>query len=53
MRFMVEEELYEVVRIRRVSEGVMVVMLVFEGDMLRLVCEYAPQSWRTLNGGVV
>ena len=42
---MVKEELCEeVVKIRRVSVGVMAVMLVFEEDVLRLICGHAVQS---------
>ena len=36
------------VEIRRVSNGVMAVVLVFEVDVLRLICGYAPQSGRSL-----
>ena len=41
---MVMEELCEEVEeVRRVSDSVMTVV-VFEGDVLRLICGYAPQS---------
>ena len=36
---MVKEEL---------CEGVVEVMIGFEEDVLRLICGYAPQSWRSL-----
>ena len=45
---MEKEELLEmVVEVRRVSDGVMTVV-VFEEDVLRLICGYAPQSGRSL-----
>ena len=34
--------------VRRVSDTVMAIVLVFEEDVLRLICEYAPQSGRSL-----
>ena len=44
---MVKEELCEmVVEVRRVSDRVMSVV-VFEEDVLRLICGYAPQSGRS------
>ena len=47
MGVVVREELYEkVVEVRRVSDRVMTVV-VFEEDVLRFVCGYAPQSGRT------
>ena len=46
---MVKEELCEkVVEVRRVSDGVMTVVVVFEEDVLRLICRYALQSGRSL-----
>ena len=43
------EKLYEkVVEVRRVSDRVMAVVLVFEEDMLRLILGYAPQCGRSL-----
>ena len=45
---MVKEELCENwVEIRRVSERVMT-LVVFEEDVLRMICGYAPQSGRCL-----
>ena len=45
---MVREELCEkVVEVRRVSHGVMT-FVVFEEDVLRLICGYAPQSGKSL-----
>ena len=42
---MVKEELCEkVVEVRRVNDRVMAVVLIFEEDMLRLICRYAPRS---------
>ena len=39
------EELCEkVVEVRRVSDRVMTLVVVFEEDVLRLICGYAPQS---------
>ena len=35
-----------VVEIRRVSDRVMAVVSDFEEDVLKLICEYAPQSGR-------
>ena len=44
---MVKEELCEkVVKVRRVSDGVMT-LVVFEEDVLRLICGYAPQDGRS------
>ena len=46
-----KEELYEkVVKVRRVSDRVMAVLLVFEEDVLRLICGYAPHSYGDLKG---
>ena len=46
---MVKEELCEnMVEVRRVSDRVMAVVLVFEEDVLKLICWYAPQSGRRL-----
>ena len=43
-----KEELCEkVVEVRRVSDGVMT-LVVFEEDVLRLICGYDPQSGRIL-----
>ena len=43
--FMVKEELCEkVVEVRRVSDSLMTVGVVFEEDVLRLICGYALQS---------
>ena len=48
MGVMVKEELCEkVVGVRRVSGRVMTVAVVFEEDVLRLICGYAPQSGRS------
>ena len=45
---MVKEELCEkVVEVRRVSD-IVVTLVVFEEDVQRLICEYAPQSGRRL-----
>ena len=42
---MVKDELCEkVVEVRRVSDRLMSVFVVFEEDVLRLICGYAPQS---------
>ena len=46
---MVKEQLCEkVVEVRRVSDGVVIVVVVFVEDVLRLICGYAPQSGRSL-----
>ena len=46
---MVKEELCErVVEVRRVSDRVMTLVDVFEEDVLRLICGYAPESLRSL-----
>ena len=46
---MVKEELCEkVVEVRRVSDRVMAVVVIFEEDVLRLICGCAPQSGRSL-----
>ena len=45
---MAREELCEVVEIRRVSDKVMVVALLFEEDVLRLICGNTRQSERSL-----
>ena len=46
---MVKEELCEkMVEVRRVSNRVMTVVVVFEEDALRLICGYAPLSGRRL-----
>ena len=48
---MVKEELCEkFVEVRRVGNCVMTVVVVFEEDVLRLICGYAPQSGRSLEG---
>ena len=45
----VKEELCEkVVEVRRVSDSVMTVAVVFEEDVLRLICGYALQRGRSL-----
>ena len=45
MGVIVKEDLCEkVVEVRMVSDGVMTVVVVFEKDVLRLTCGYAPQS---------
>ena len=42
-----KEELCEkVVEVRRVTDRVMTVVVVFEGDVLRLICGYASQIGR-------
>ena len=47
MGIMVKEELCEkVLEVRRVSDRMMTVVVVFEDDVLRLLCVYAPQSIR-------
>ena len=38
----------KVVELRGVSDRVMIHVIVFEEDMLRLICGYAPQSGRSL-----
>ena len=44
-----KEELCEkVVEVRRVSGRVMTVVVVFEEDVLRFICGYAPQSGQSL-----
>ena len=46
---MVKEELCEkVVEVRRVSNRVMTVVAIFEGDVLRLICGYSSQSVRSI-----
>ena len=45
MELVVKEELCEkVVEVGRVSDRVMTVVVVFEEDVLRLICGFAPQS---------
>ena len=45
---MVKEELCEkVIEVRRVIDRVMTVVIVFEEDVLRLICGYAPQSGKS------
>ena len=42
---MVKEDLFEkVVKVRRVSDGVVTVVLVFKEDVLSLICWYAAHS---------
>ena len=41
---MKEELCKKVVEVRRVSDRVKVVVLVFEEDVMRLICGFAPQS---------
>ena len=36
-------------KVRRVSDTVMTIVVVFEEDVLRLICEYAPKSERNLD----
>ena len=44
-----KEKLCEkVVEVRRVSNRVMSVVFIFEEDVLKFICEYAPQSERCL-----
>ena len=44
---MVKEELCEkVVEVRRISDRVMTIVVVFEEGVLRLICGYTPQSGR-------
>ena len=38
------KELFEVVEVRMVSDRVMAIVLVFEEDVLRLICGYGLQS---------
>ena len=38
----------KVAEVRKVSDIVMAVMMVFEVDVLRLICDYAPQGGRCL-----
>ena len=46
---MVKEELCEkVVEVRRKSDRVMALVLAFEGELVRLICAYGPQSGRAL-----
>ena len=46
---MVKDELFKkVVEVRTVNDRVMSVVVVFEEDVLRLICGYAPQSERSL-----
>ena len=50
VRVMVKEELCrKVVEVRRVSDRVMSVIVVFEGEVLRLICGYAMQSGISLD----
>ena len=44
----VKEELSEVVEVRSAGDGVEVVVLAFEEDVLRLFCEHALQTLRSL-----
>ena len=47
----VEEGLCEeIVEVERVSSGFMAVVAVHQNDVLRLICGYAPQSGRYLEG---
>ena len=43
-----EDQCEKVVEVRRLSDGVMAVVLAFEEDVLRLICGYAPQSQKSL-----
>ena len=44
---MVMEEMCEkVVEVRRLSDCVMTVVVVFEEDVVRLICGYASQKWK-------
>ena len=46
---MVKDELCKkVVEVRRLTDRVMTLVVVFEEDVLRLICGYAPQSGRSL-----
>ena len=45
---MVKELCEKVVEVRRVSDKEMTLLLVFEEDVLRQICGYAPQSGRYL-----
>ena len=47
--FVVKDELCEVVKVERVSEIVMAVVLVSTEDV-RLICGHVPQSGRSLGG---
>ena len=50
MGVLVKEELCEkVVEVNRVSGRVMSVVVVFEEDVLRLICGYAPQCGRSFD----
>ena len=49
VRMMVEELCEEVVEVKRVSNGVMAIVFVFEEDVLMLICGYAPQCGQSLD----
>ena len=44
---MVKELCEKVVEVKRASDRVMTAVVIFEEDMLRLICGYAPQSGRS------
>ena len=44
---MAKDEPCEVVKVRRVRDGVMAFVLVFEEDVLRVICGYAKQSGKS------
>ena len=46
---LVNEELYnKVIEVRRVHDRVMSLAIVLEGDVVRVVCAYAPQSRKSM-----
>ena len=49
MGIMMKEQLSEKVVEIRMNDGVMAVVLIFEEDVLRLSCAYAPQSGRSFD----
>ena len=42
------KELCEVIEARKISDKTMAVVLVFEEDVLWLICGHAPQVWKNL-----
>ena len=43
----------KVVEVRMVSDKLMTVVVVFEGDVLRLICGYAMQSGRSFEKSLI
>ena len=46
---LVKEELYDkVIEVRRVNDRVMSLAIVLEGEVVRVLCAYAPQSGKSM-----